>query len=670
MLAQVEQRIAQTDEIVQKFNEALQLAQKAKQEIASKSYFYAIKSLKTIKTEFLSIPPLVTLKFTDKFLVWIRETLKEIQIASFKSFREWMQKIDDEYLEQMGNFAIRLTSKRIRSNGSQSKSLSGLNHPLDWILDEKEPDVSGQDDFEALSDKINLSIVFETLYAHSLLDQKDVFTKSYLQLRSEKFQLLLDEFQQEPVPNILSHFDAALTRIAGYFIFESLVLSNSQGSFSKSSVESQWISFLSHFYEKSQRLIDVVLPQLADHSHDEPFISFRNTCNCFIQCMSAYQYKFEGISALFTDLIQKFISLQRTFYSKRTFSILQGQQLREQLKITDPALLQQYSFLAAAIRESQSFSLLLKTINLVKKATQESYEFNFSSVAINIYGILSEFSQKLKGFIAELPLETNQLLLKAVDSFIADEVAAPIVVLCQDRKSDFELLKTLLHTIDALSYPIRQEIVAYFGADSANTEPFLHSQSSSIQQELLKRLQLSIADLFPLQPEHEKDFFEYLRSIYNEKLVDLAVDRKQLLFWNVLNFVAQRLSDSFYKDTSKGPIEGPSAPILQRYRGLLVQMRAFCEENFPSNPDEYQTLFASLRQPLECIENGAFYDLTTVTGRSERFGQIDLRRFVQTLDALRTSSWASKTPFAANPKLTVKSVIEDVIKKIKTEFRF
>ena len=676
LLAQVHQRIVQVNRIVQKYHEALQIAQKARQEIAAKSYFYAIKSLKTIRTEFLSVPPLVTLKFTDKFVIWIRETMKDIQEASYQAFVSWLKKTDEESLEKIGSFVIGSTNQKIHSNGRETGAMSGTIHPLDWILEEAGAERSAeQDDFDTLANKINFSIIFETLYAHSLLDQRDFFIKSYLELRRAKFQTLIDEFRADPTNNVLEHFDKSLTCIAGYFVFESLIITNSQSSFSKSSIESQWISFLALFYEKCQRIIETVLPQLADYSFEEPFVSFKNTCNSFVRGMISYQYKFEGISSLFADLLQKFITVQRKYYEKQAFSILQSKQLREQSKIPDSSQLEHYSFLISLIKSLQLPSLSKQNIKLVKNAAKFPYEFYFSSCTLNIFELLAEFSGKLKTFSSQLPQDNQQLnllALKAMENFIAENIASPIASLGQDKKTDFEFVKTLLHTIDALAYPIRDEIEIFLiGTDNVQSKSnFLHSQSASLQRILLTRLQSSLLDLFPIKPDDSKNFFEYLHSIYREKLSDVASEVKNLLFWNILNFVNQQLTDAFYVDTSKGPLEGLGSPVIQHYQNLLVQMRSFFEEHFPSNPNEYETLFASLRQPLDCIESSAYYDLTTIAGRTERFGLINMRKFIQTLEALRISNWASKTPFAGNPKMTLKSVLEDVVKKIKAEFRF
>ena len=452
-------------------------------------------------------------------------------------------------------------------------------------------------------------------------------------------------------------------------------MSNSQSSFSKSSIENQWISFLALFYEKCQHIIDTVLPQLADYSFEEPFVSFKNSCNSFVRSMISYQYKFEGISALFSDLLQKFIAIQRSYYEKQAFSVLQSQQLREQTKITDSSQLEHYSFLTSLIRLSQMPSLTKQNIDLIKSATHFPYEFYFSSCTLNLFELLAEFGGKLKMFSSQLPQDNQQLdliVMKAVENFIAENIATPIASLGQDKKIDFEFIKTLLHTIDVLAYPIRDEVEVFLvGTKNVQSKShFLHAQSAALQRVLLTKLQSSLLDLFPIKPDDSKDFFEYLRSVYREKLADVASEVKTLLFWNILNFVNQQLTDAFYVDTSKGPLEGQTSPIIQHYQNLLVQMPSFFEEHFPADPNEYETLFASLRQPLDCIESNAYYDLTTIAGRTERFGLVNMRKFIQTLEALRMSNWASITLFPGNPKMNLKSVLEDVIKKVKAEFRF
>ena len=117
-------------------------------------------------------------------------------------------------------FLHALTNQKIRAKEKDAGTIASNVHPLDWILEETDADRNaGQDDFDTLASKINFSVIFETLYAHSLLDQRDFFIKNYLELRRGKFQQLIDEFRTDPAQNVLENFDKALTCIAGYFVF-------------------------------------------------------------------------------------------------------------------------------------------------------------------------------------------------------------------------------------------------------------------------------------------------------------------------------------------------------------------------------------------------------------------------------------------------------------------
>ena len=392
--------------------------------------------------------------------------------------------------------------------------------------------------------------------------------------------------------------------------------------------------------------------------------------------MISFQFRLEGISALFfRPFFKNMLIFRRVVSSRGIESLLESQYLREIFRVSDSEQLSSLPFVQRIIKTYQGNYVQSKETNLVRNLAEIPYEFNFSSICSNIYQLLGEFSEKLSSFIASFPQDNNQmsqLAFHSIESFILDEIADSLVTLSLDKKADIEFQKIILHTIDALAGPVREEISDYFalGQSPLSTRQFLHSQSTKVQQAILKKLQDSILELLPLEAGPNKDFFIYLKSLYQIKLSELGLEVKNLLFWNVLNFANGKITDSFYQDTNKGTIEGPEAAVIQHYKGILQQMHAYFEESFPDSPDQYEILFSPLRQPIECIESCSFYDLTTVSGRSEKYGLINVRRFIQTLDALRSSTWAAKTPYSGNPKVTMKSVIEDVIKKVKTEMRF
>ena len=228
-----------------------------------KAFFSAIKSLKDIQNDYLAVPPLVSFKFTEKFQIWIKETLKNIEKSSFSAFLEWIAKVDQVYIEKFGVTALKLSGKRMEKSKGTSKLLQTSNiNPLDWILEENE-DVDSldiEDEFELVSQQINLNILFECLYAHSLLDEKDSFLKNYTEMRNNSFQKILQAFRSNSAQSstsnqsIIASFDSCLIQICGFFVFESLVLNNAHSSFSKSGVESKWITFWVYFMRNVKAL--------------------------------------------------------------------------------------------------------------------------------------------------------------------------------------------------------------------------------------------------------------------------------------------------------------------------------------------------------------------------------------------------------------------------------
>lgn len=147
--------------------------------------------LQEAQTEYLALLPLSSLPFSQKIHLYIHKQLKETQRRSFEAFSQWIEAAAQELTLKFGKIALNCTD-RLAKESNCTFARGQLNLEAD-------------EEFERASQESSFSTLFQALYVHTLLDERESFIKHSLKSRTTQLKQIVETEMKE-------HFEQSLSK--------------------------------------------------------------------------------------------------------------------------------------------------------------------------------------------------------------------------------------------------------------------------------------------------------------------------------------------------------------------------------------------------------------------------------------------------------------------------
>lgn len=481
--------IAATTEHLQTCLPVLQVYCKLNDQINSKRYYPALKTLEQLEHTYL--PRVRRYRFCEKIaqnIPKIRNSIKEASMSDLTDFLESIRKHSDMIGEEA---MIQVQKRTSLENSAPKKQRSSMTDSslTEVDKDSLEEEYVDEDEEEALAqDKVDFSPVYRCLHIYTVLGEKEVFESYYRRERTKQARLTITP--QGSAYDSVSFYQKYFYQIVGFFVVEDHIFNTTDGLASSEYIEKLWNMALSKINETLTNLtaccIDATL-----------LLQIKDQIVLFLATLNSYGFNTTAISDLLVVLKDQYNEILMQTWLQKFSNIFDED-----------------NYTAILVNTPEEFEDIVKNFpfrdeNLRKAPCPK--ELPFSQFVPKVYREIKEFIYACHKFSLELNLtdtERDDMIRKSTNVLLTRTLSGCLTALIRKHSLGLaELVQVIVNTIQLEKACVYLEdfisnITGTQGdnihAASLQGTSIFRDAGSEAEQEIYKRLNFKVNEFLEL----------------------------------------------------------------------------------------------------------------------------------------------------------------------------
>ncbi|XP_071827649.1 exocyst complex component 6-like isoform X2 [Apostichopus japonicus] len=420
--------IAATTEHLQTCLPVLQVYCKLNDQINSKRYYPALKTLEQLEHTYL--PRVRRYRFCEKIaqnIPKIRDSIKEASMSDLTDFLESIRKHSD----MIGEEAMKQVHERTALEHSapkrhrSSKSDSSLTEVDKNSLEEKESEEEEDEEEVLAQDKVDFSPVYRCLHIYTVLGEKETFEHYYR--RERKKQARLTIIPQGHTYDKVEFYQKYFYQVVGFFVVEDHIYNTTDGLASSEYIDQLWNMALS-------KINDTLTSNTACCTDATLLLQIKDQIVLFLKTLTSYGFN--------TTVISDLLVILKDQYNE----ILMKTWLRIFSQIFD-----EDNYTAILVHSQEEFEGIVQNFPFkdqdLRKAPYPK-ELPFSQFVPKVYRQIKEFIYACHKFSLELNLtdtEREDMVRKSTNVLLTRTLSGCLTALI--RKHSLGLAEVLVQVI-------------------------------------------------------------------------------------------------------------------------------------------------------------------------------------------------------------------------------
>lgn len=297
----VSQNISDTIEVLQEFQNVLEMTSLVDDLIVQEKYYSALRRLDELEN--VHLKRLMQHELAQMIRDSIPNVRERVSMDVTKQLKSWMYDVREKS-GAVGRIALetmeaRQQRWRHRSQKDPMLRMSSINSPIEQIVNERVEVNFLQND----KVQVDFKPLYQCIHIYEVLDQREKLQVNYHEDRKAQANLLLSR-------NLNMHQNchdlmALLEEVVGYFVIECHVSYTSPAGFRPmSEVEDVWESMC-------ERLVDMVNVGLRDCKDTKAFIETKSALQTFVRTLESLEFQVSRMNGLILSLFRRFAELLR-----------------------------------------------------------------------------------------------------------------------------------------------------------------------------------------------------------------------------------------------------------------------------------------------------------------------------------------------------------------------
>ncbi|KAG5206056.1 Exocyst complex component SEC15 [Trichophyton interdigitale] len=533
------QNIDETSKALQDCLEVLRLANQVHELLAKKNHYAALRALDELQN--VHLKGFTQYKIAEVIQRSVPMTQKAIADAVMDDLNTWLYRIREmsQYLGELSLFHTDKRKERLAERSEKIPYLSRfkLNSAIELVSDEMEEfDLLYNDDLQ-----VDFSPLLECMHIHQSLGQMDKFQVEYATTRRQQKDLLL------PTSITLLSEDGSslhtlLEEIAGFALVERATMKRVPELRSPVDVEELWDSM-------SQTAVGLISKALPTVDNSEDILKIKNLITLFMQTMSSFSVG--PFDRLLLTLFEKYTELLKRRFSDDFQEIVQTDDYMPMPIRSDEEydkVLNVSWYTPEKPREEQTYPCVLPFSQMyplccidIRNLLNQFYYFsgdNFNHPAVIDETVRSSLDELLCNKVCEMLTERlgSQYLGQIVQILINLE---HFEIACQE----LEVLLAAARSSNSGEGPIALNATEKFRMNKKAAEKRIFEVVNSKIDDLIETAEYDWnAPKLQMEPSnYMQTLTRFLSNIMNSTLLGLPTEIKELIYFDALSHVANRV---------------------------------------------------------------------------------------------------------------------------------
>jgi len=302
----VRQNIDDTSHALKDCLEVLRLSNQVHDLLGKKNHYAALRALDELQN--VHLREVTRYKIAEMIERSVPATQRMIAEAVMADLHTWLFRIREtsQFLGEVAFYHTEMRRGRQKERGDRNDALANfrLNSAVEVVADESEEfDVLNNDEVQ-----VDFTPLFEAMYIHDALGEREKFRQEYGATRRRQKELLLPSGLDlsDDEGNDLS---SLLESIAGFAIVEKATVHKTDNLRTVADVDDLWESMC----QSAIALITKCLPAV---NSDEKLLKIKGVIALFIQTMEAWDYSVASMDKLTLTLFEKYSELLKQRFSE------------------------------------------------------------------------------------------------------------------------------------------------------------------------------------------------------------------------------------------------------------------------------------------------------------------------------------------------------------------
>ncbi|WFD25756.1 Rab GTPase-binding exocyst subunit S15 [Malassezia nana] len=631
----VGQNINETIEMLQEFQNVLEITSVVDELIQQNKYYSALRRLDELENEHLK--PLMQYELAQMIRDSIPDMRERVCMDVTKQLKSWMYDVREKS-GAVGRVALetmetRQQRWRHRSQKDPMLRMSSINSPIEQIVNERMEVNFLQ------NDKVHVDFkpLYQCIHIHEVLNQREKLQANYHEDRKAQANLLLSRHLNMHQSN--RELMALLEEVIGYFVIECHVSYTSPPSFRPmGEVEDVWENVC-------ERLVDMVNVGLRDCKDTKVFIETKAALQTFVRTMESLEFSVTRMNGVILSLFRRFAELLRERFANDFHQAVREAQHQPMIVNNPNELAKVLSVCWLKPGEAEELQKQSFPLSLPFSQTYPLCCMDIRSLVEQYYNFSGGTSQRIRDIDAILTQSIDELLVQQISVNIRETVEqsnnlsqiAQIIVNIEHFQLACKELEAWL-TDSRTSHPSSRLVLGASHHLATTLEIAQKRIDTALFVKLDQFLDLLEYDWTPSQlrsgSQHQaspylRDLIDWLSTMMDSALILLPSAAKSATFQSCFMHITNRILNSSLLDREVNRVNMAGLTHLERDVTFLYNYA------LSLHVDGMEGVFGQIRQTLAVIlsESVSEYALSSLA-RSQKFPQAQPVKVSQILDKL------------------------------------